>query len=122
VTIFEKANLAVIAQRYWSDNAVSVTLSFDPETEAKHIGTILYMHEGQLKTVSFLPKGNNVYPQQPYTCITQEDWDVASTRLAHIDFESIYMGLSASDAVGEAYCTNDVCEIQGKDSRQVSIK
>jgi ribonucleoside-triphosphate reductase len=64
--LFEKANLAVLAQRYWSDNSVSVTLSFDPETEAQHVGTVLHMHEGQLKTVSFLPRGNAVYQQMPY--------------------------------------------------------
>ena len=31
VTLFEKAALAAAAQRWWSDNCVSVTLSFKPE-------------------------------------------------------------------------------------------
>ncbi len=39
VTIFEKMSLAAVAQRYWSDNSVSVTISFDPETESDHVGT-----------------------------------------------------------------------------------
>jgi len=65
VTIFEKMSLAATAQRYWSDNSVSVTISFDPETEAKHVGTVLHMYDGQLKTVSFLPSGNFTYPQMP---------------------------------------------------------
>jgi len=112
VTIFEKANLAVIAQRYWSDNSVSVTLSFDAEKEAAHVGTVLHMHEGQLKTVSFLPMGNAVYPQQPYTQIDQDEWTDASMRLFKIDLEPIYAGLNASEAVGEAYCTTDACEVK----------
>lgn len=112
VSIFEKANLAVVAQRYWSDNSVSVTLSFDPETEAKHIGTVLHMHEGQLKTVSFLPKGNKVYPQQPYTQITEDEWTEASMSLFKIDLSPIYAGENATEAVGEEYCTTDSCIIK----------
>lgn len=113
VTIFEKANLAVVAQRYWSDNSVSVTLSFNAETEADHVGTIVHMHEGQLKTVSFLPMGNTVYPQQPYTQITAQQWEEASAGLRKVDLEPLYQGhAEANDAVGERYCTTDVCELK----------
>lgn len=112
VTIFEKANLAAVAQRYWSDNSVSVTLSFDPDTEAQHVGTILHMHEGQLKTVSFLPMGNTVYPQQPYTKISAQQWEDAAGRLSKLNLDQIYGGVQAVDAVGEAYCTTDSCEIK----------
>jgi adenosylcobalamin-dependent ribonucleoside-triphosphate reductase len=111
VSIFEKMNLAVIAQRYWSDNSVSVTVSFDPDTEADKIGTVLHMHDGQLKTVSFLPSGNFVYPQMPYTRITEEEYEDAVSKLFPIDFAGVYAGMSA-DAVGEAYCTTDACEIK----------
>ena len=111
VSIFEKMNLAVIAQRYWSDNSVSVTVSFDPDTEADKIGTVLHMHDGQLKTVSFLPSGNHVYPQMPYTRITEEEYEDAVSKLFPIDFAGVYAGMSA-DAVGEAYCTTDACEIK----------
>jgi ribonucleoside-triphosphate reductase len=81
VSLFEKANLAVLAQRYWSDNSVSVTLSFDPATEGQHVGTVLHMHEGQLKTVSFLPRGNAVYAQMPYQESTVEAHQAAAERL-----------------------------------------
>jgi len=106
VSIFEKMNLAVIAQRYWSDNSVSVTVTFDPETESDKIGTVLHMHDGQLKTVSFLPSGNHVYPQMPYTRITEEEYEEAK-----IDFAGVYAGMAA-DAIGENYCTTDACEIK----------
>ncbi len=111
VSIFEKMNLAVTAQRYWSDNSVSVTVSFDPETEADKIGTVLHMHDGQLKTVSFLPSGNFVYPQMPYTQITKEEYEEAVGNLFPIDFAGVYAGM-ASDAIGDAYCTTDACEIK----------
>ena len=111
VTIFEKMNLAVIAQRYWSDNSVSVTITFDTEKEAENVETVLHMHDGQLKTVSFLPMGNTVYPQMPYTQISEEEYEKYSMTLFPIDFAGVYAGM-ASDAIGEAYCTTDACEIK----------
>jgi ribonucleotide reductase alpha subunit len=112
VTIFEKMSLAAVAQRYWSDNSVSVTISFDPETESEHVGTVLHMYDGQLKTVSFLPSGNFTYPQMPYTQITEEEYrEEGELKLFPIDFSGVYGGLAA-DAIGEAYCTTDACEIK----------
>lgn len=111
VSIFEKIALAATAQRYWSDNSVSVTVSFDPETEAEHIGTVLHMYDGQLKTVSFLPSGNHTYPQMPYTQISEEEYDAYALELFPIDFTGVYAGL-ASEAIGDAYCTTDACEVK----------
>jgi ribonucleoside-triphosphate reductase len=111
VTIFEKMALAATAQRYWSDNSVSVTVSFNPDTEAEHVGTVLHMYDGQLKTVSFLPSGNMVYPQMPYTQITEAEYEEAIMTLFPIDFAGVYAGMAA-DAVGEAYCTTDACEVR----------
>lgn len=112
VTIFEKMSLAAVAQRYWSDNSVSVTISFDPETESEHVGTVLHMYDGQLKTVSFLPSGNFTYPQMPYTQITEEQYrEEGENKLFPIDFSGVYAGMAA-DAIGESYCTTDSCEIK----------
>jgi ribonucleotide reductase alpha subunit len=112
VTLFEKIALAATAQKYWSDNGVSVTLSFDKETESKHVAPALHMYEGQLKAVSFLPMGNKVYPQQPYTQITEEEYDYHIGRIAKIDFGAIYDGVDNLEALGESYCTTDYCEIK----------
>jgi adenosylcobalamin-dependent ribonucleoside-triphosphate reductase len=112
VTIFEKMALAATAQKYWSDNGVSVTLSFNKETEKQHVASVLNMYEGQLKAVSFLPMGNDVYEQQPYTEITEEEYDYYIGRIAKIDFSAIYDGVDNLEAQGEAYCTTDYCEIK----------
>lgn len=111
VSIFEKANLAALAQQYWADNSVSVTLSFDKDKESKDIGTVLHMYEGRLKTVSFLPKGNDVYPQQPYTEISRAEYEAYVGKIKTIDLSPIYQG-NAIEGSGEAYCTTDVCEIK----------
>ena len=111
VSIFEKTAIAATAQRYWSDNSVSVTVSFDSEKEAEHVGTVLHMYDGQLKTVSFLPMGNFTYPQMPYTQITKEEYEESKMSLFPIDFTGVYAGM-ASDAIGDAYCTTDACEVK----------
>jgi adenosylcobalamin-dependent ribonucleoside-triphosphate reductase len=112
VTLFEKIALAATAQKYWSDNGVSVTLSFDKETESKHVASALNMYEGQLKAVSFLPMGNTVYPQQPYTEITRDEYNSYIGSIKKIDWSAIYDGVDNLEALGENYCTTDVCEIK----------
>ena len=112
VSIYEKMALAAYAQRYWSDNSVSVTVSFNPETESEAVGTVLHLYDGQLKTVSFLPSGNFTYPQMPYTQITEADYEEEGVmKLFPIDFSGVYAGMAA-DAIGEAYCTTDACEVK----------
>ena len=111
VSLFEKIGLAATAQKYWSDNGVSVTLSFDKETETKNVAPALHMYEGQLKAVSFLPMGNQTYPQQPYTQITQAEYESYLGKIMKIDFSAIYDGVDNLEAQGERFCTNDVCVI-----------
>jgi hypothetical protein len=111
VSIFEKMYLASMAQKHWSDNGVSVTVTFDPDSEARHIGTVLHMFEGQLKAVSFLPSGNAVYPQMPYTSVDDERYRKAVARLAPVDLSPVYSG-GGLDASGEQFCTTDACEIK----------
>jgi adenosylcobalamin-dependent ribonucleoside-triphosphate reductase len=112
VSLFEKIGLAATAQKYWSDNGVSVTLSFDKEEEKKFVAPALNMYEGQLKAVSFLPMGNKTYPQQPYTEISREEYNSYVGKIGKIDWSAIYDGIENLEAEGEAYCSTDACEIK----------
>jgi ribonucleoside-triphosphate reductase len=112
VSLFEKIGLAATAQKYWSDNGVSVTLSFDKEEEKKFVAPALNMYEGQLKAVSFLPMGNKTYPQQPYTEITREQYNSYVGTIGKIDWSAIYDGKDNLDAESEKYCSTDACEIK----------
>jgi len=111
VAIYEKMALAATAQRYWSDNSVSVTVSFDPKTESDAIGTALHMYDGQLKTVSFLAMDDGVYTQMPYTQSNADEYETGRMTLFPIDLKGVYEGM-AFDAVGESYCTTDACEVK----------
>lgn len=111
VSIYEKIHLAAEAQRFWSDNSVSVTVTFDPKEEQNDIARVLKMHEGELKTVSFLPMSNDVYPQQPYTEIDEESYNAYTDKIMKIDFNAVYDGVENLEAEGEKYCTTDTCMI-----------
>jgi hypothetical protein len=56
--------------------------------------------------------GNTVYPQQPYTQITEEQYESYIGKLKHINFAAIYDGVDNLEAQGESYCTTDYCEIK----------
>jgi ribonucleoside-triphosphate reductase len=118
VTIFEKAALAVEAQRWWSDNSVSVTLSFDKDAEKDHVGKILHMYEGQLKTASFLPMGKDVFPQMPYAEIESAAYGAAELVLFPADLDPIYDG-EGWDAIGERFCSTDGCELKDLKINQI---
>ena len=112
VSIWEKAHLAAMAQRYWADNMVSVTVSFKPE-EKKEIAPLLRSLEGQLKTVSFLPidETGTSYAQAPYEPISEADAIEMMSHIKPIDIDSLYA--TGMEAEGEEFCVNDSCELPG---------
>lgn len=111
VSVWEKAALAVAHQRYWADNAVSVTLTFT-EDERDQIGAVIRAFEGQLKTLSFLPSfEQGAYAQMPYERIDLDTYAQKVEGVSYLDWDRLYDGDSL-DAVGEAYCTTDACEIR----------
>lgn len=116
VSVWEKAILAGDLQRLWSDNSVSVTLSFDPEAEGQFIEPILEWAKSNLKTVSFLPSSGHGYEQAPYEQISAQQYADATERLLPVNFDLIYDGvLDADDGAGEKFCSTDRCEIGAMD-------
>lgn len=113
VSIFEKAGLAEMAQRWWADNAVSLTVSFHEETEGPQIPVLLRMFEGRLKAISFLKIDSGQYEQMPYEAISDADYDavVDSTNLLPLDWQRLYAG-EAWDGEGESGCTTSSCEVR----------
>ena len=76
VPMWEQMALAAFMQRYWADNQVSCTVTFDPETEGKQIANALDYFQYQLKGISFLPKMElGAYRQMPYEEITEKKYN-----------------------------------------------
>jgi ribonucleoside-triphosphate reductase len=110
VSLWEKATLAATSQRWWSDNSVSVTLDFRPD-EHDQVGPVLSAFAGQLKTASFLPSDDGIYPQAPYQRVSQMEWESMRLRIRPVDWDDLYADQELPDAAGEMYCSTDACEI-----------
>lgn len=106
VSVFDKADLATLLAKHWSDNAVSCTLTFQPH-EAECLETVLRNNEGKWKTVSFLPIAKKTFEQMPYEEITEEQYYEMIEGLQKVDF--IEDGM---DGEMEVFCETDVCEIR----------
>lgn len=107
ISMWEQLGLASFAQKNWSDNSVSITVTFNKK-EAKDIANALNIYQFQLKAVSFLPKLNkNTYPQMPYEAITEKEYSTMIKKLKPLNFSK----MESIKAIGEKYCTNDTCKI-----------
>ncbi len=104
-TIWEQIKNVSDYQTYWSDNSVSVTVTFNKK-EADDIPRVLEAYEDQLKAISFLPISEHGYEQAPYQSLTKEEYIRMSSKLTKAVFSGII-----TNPVGEKYCTNDVCEM-----------
>jgi ribonucleoside-triphosphate reductase (thioredoxin) len=110
VSCWEKAALAAHCQRYWSDNSVSVTITFDAKRENQEIPAILRAYEGQLKAISFMPMTEGTYKQAPYQKVPFEVWNALVQKVKPIDWDFLYGENIAP--TGELYCSNEACEIK----------
>lgn len=113
VSIWEKASLAAACQRNWSDNAVSVTITFRAD-EQHEIAAVLRAFDGQLKSASFLPMAEGVYAQAPYQRVSREEWERVRAGVRPVDWDSLYDGKQLGEPAGELYCSADTCEIPGE--------
>lgn len=108
VSMHEQLALAAFMQKYWADNQVSVTVTFNPKTEAEQIKPALEYYQYQLKSVSFLPRlAKGAYRQMPYEAITEEEYNTISAGITQLTFDEV----RGEEAVGEKYCSNDHCSL-----------
>jgi hypothetical protein len=106
VSIWEQMSLAAFLQKFWSDNQVSCTVTFNPETEGDQIKHALNYFQYQLKGVSFLPRiEHGAYKQMPYENITEEHYNKIVNGLKNIKYDKI----KNEQLDIERFCDNDSC-------------
>lgn len=110
VSVWEKAQLAELLQRWWSDNMVSCTITFQSH-EVQDLSALISAKAGLLKTISMLPilDSGTSYAQMPYQEIDHDAGLRRMSTVSKIDWDLVYE--TANQAEGEKYCANDVCEI-----------
>ncbi len=105
VSIWEQTQNAADYQKYWSDNQISITVSFKPEEE-NEIKRVLECFEDKLKSISFLPLRDHGYKQAPYEEITKKAYEEMIGKINQLDLKN-----SKDDAKGEKFCNTDKCLI-----------
>ena len=104
VSIWEQVANAIDYQHYWSDNQVSITVTFKPE-EVRDIPFVLQFSEDKLKGLSLLPLENSGYKQMPYEAITKEEFEKRKAVL-----KPIKKWTSEEKSSGTIYCDGDSCK------------
>ena len=106
VSMWEQLSLAAFLQKYWADNQVSCTITFN-EHEREQIAPALNYFQYQLKGVSFLPRlEKTAYPQMPYEAISEKKYKKLLKQIKELNFNGVH-----EIAVPEKFCNNDTCVI-----------
>lgn len=106
VPLWEKVDLAAQMQRFWSDNQVSCTADFNPQTEREAIPRILEAYEDRLKAIVFLPRTGHGYKQPPYEEISKSKFLAMTERLKPIEGE-----LPHEEQLEARFCEGGVCDL-----------
>ncbi|MFW9866867.1 MAG: ribonucleoside-triphosphate reductase, adenosylcobalamin-dependent, partial [Candidatus Thorarchaeota archaeon] len=106
VSIWEQAENAAAYQKYWSDNQVSITITFKQE-EANQIEHVLEAYEDKLKSVSFLPIKEHGYKQAPYEEITKEKYEELIANIKPLSLDD-----TKDREIGEKFCDSDTCQVK----------
>jgi len=105
-TVEEQFELAALIQKHWADNQVSVTITFDKETEGWKIPRLLHDYQDKLKSVSLLPRSGHGYKQLPYEEITYEQYTLMAARLSKPVFND---GQQIESS--EKFCDGESCMV-----------
>ncbi len=106
VSIWEQVQNAADYQRYWSDNQVSITVTFRAE-EAKDIVHVLEAYEDKIKGLSMLPLRDHGYVQAPYEEITKEKYETMVKEIRAID-----LGKTLERIAGAMFCDGENCMLE----------
>lgn len=115
ISIWEQMALAAFMQRYWADNQVSCTVTFDPEKEGDQIKHALDYYQYQLKGISFLPKTEKgAYRQMPYEAIEESEYLTQAAALTPIKWGVI----KGEEAEPDKFCDGDTCTWSPEDEEK----
>lgn len=107
VSLWEQLSIAAFMQKYWADNQVSCTVTFNSK-EGDQIKHALDFFQYQLKGISFLPKlKQGAYAQMPYEAINSEAYKTMMERIKPLKLGKIHN----EEVEVEKYCDGDVCQI-----------
>lgn len=106
ISIWEQLCLARELQDKWSDNSVSITVTFK-NNEFNDLKSAIEYMAPYVKSLSFLPLEDHNYAQAPYQTCTKDEYDEYQGSLKRLRLTSVRGNVPQ----GERYCANDTCDI-----------
>jgi ribonucleoside-triphosphate reductase len=86
----KQLSLAELLQRYWSDNKVSSTITFEPKTEGMQLQHAFEYFHYQLKGISFLPRLLlEVYAQMQLEATSERNYHDLISKLPYLPEPSV---------------------------------
>lgn len=117
VSMWEQSELQMSIQRHYSDNAVSCTIYFNPEIEAKDLEYCIAMLVPNIKSVSALPHTpEGKYAQMPYEKITQEQYEEMSRKISPVVWSN-----TKEDSIATKGCDSGACEFRPRKRKITEI-
>lgn len=104
--LFKQLQTVLMAQQYWSDNSVSVTVYYKKE-QLDFLKTWLKDFLPELKSISFLLHSDHGFIQAPKEAISKEEYLRATSKLKPINFDDIISGEILLDE-----CSSGACPIK----------
>lgn len=114
VSIAEQFATQAFLQTYWSDNAVSCTVTFQPE-EADQIADLLKQYRFTTKSTSLLPYAGDAFEQAPKEPISKETFEVRRSEITGnvVDiFEAMNNDQKDVELVDQSDCAGGACPIR----------
>ena len=105
-SIWEQMQHVSLAQKYFVDNMISVTVTFSKE-EASMLKTCIENYITEIKGVSFLPQFTTFYKQPPYEEITEEEYNKMIDSIKPADWSKF----TGSNGVDTRFCDGANCTI-----------
>ncbi|MCP4763682.1 MAG: hypothetical protein GY870_18065, partial [archaeon] len=106
ISIWEQFENAADYQKHWSDNQVSITITFQ-KNEVKDIKYCLQCYEDKLKGISMLPISDHGYEQAPYEEISKEKYEELIANIIPLNLKHL-----TTQGEGEEGCTTDACMLK----------
>ena len=103
---WKQLEMLKMAQKYWSDNSVSVTVYYKKE-EIEDIKRWLAKNLSEIKTISFLCYSEHGFKQAPYEKITKEEYDFMTEHISPIDLSQISV-----EELESMECSSGACPIR----------
>lgn len=104
---WKQLDALLMAQRHWSDQAVSVTVYYKRD-EIERIKGWLVENLKNLKTISFLCHSDHGFKQAPKEAITKEQYERAVVKLKPVDVD----GAGDGDVLQGTECEGGACPIR----------